>query len=102
MLDVATRDPAGLEHISQVLRTGGRLLTTIVTAEAPRLAEQGINAALLSWQPSAELLGRITRFVDAGQLKVVIDHIYPLEQAALALEQVEHGHVRGKVVLSIV
>ena len=101
MLDVATRDPAGLSHISQVLRAGGRLLTTIVTAEAPRLAEQGINAALLSWQPSAELLGRIKRFVDAGQLKVVIDHIYPLEQAVEALEQVEHGHVRGKVVLRI-
>jgi len=66
VLDVATRDPAGFEHISQVLRAGGRLLTTIVTAEAPRLAEQGINAALLSWQPSAELLGRITRLVDAG------------------------------------
>jgi len=52
--------------------------------------------------PEAELLGRITRLVEAGQLKVVIDHIYPLEQAALALEQLEHGHVRGKVVLSIV
>ena len=65
------------------------------------MAEQGINAALLSWQPSAELLGRVTRLVDAGQLKVVIDHIYPLEQAVEALEQVEHGHVRGKVVLRI-
>ena len=52
--------------------------------------------------PEAELLGRMTRFVKAGQLKVVIDHFYPLEQAALALEQVEHGRVRGKVVLSIV
>ena len=51
--------------------------------------------------PEAELLGRITRLVDAGQLQVVIDHIYPLEQAALALEQVEHRRVRGKVVLSI-
>jgi len=51
--------------------------------------------------PEAELLGRITHLVEAGQLKVVIDHIYPLEQAALALEQVEHGHVRGKVVLRI-
>ena len=102
VLDVATTDPAGLSHISQALRAGGKLLTTIDSAEAPRLAEQGINAALLSWQPSAELLGRIKRFVDAGQLKVVVDHIYPLEQAALALEQVEHGRVRGKVVLSIV
>jgi NADPH:quinone reductase-like Zn-dependent oxidoreductase len=101
VLDVATTDPAGLSHLSQALRAGGRLLTTIDSAEAPRLAEQGINAALLSWQPSAELLGRISRFVEAGQLKVVIDHIYPLEQAVEALEQVEHGRVRGKVVLSI-
>jgi len=60
------------------------------------------RAAAPSRQPSAELLGRITRFVDAGQLKVVIDHISPLEQAAPALEQGEHGRVRGKVVLSIV
>jgi NADPH:quinone reductase-like Zn-dependent oxidoreductase len=48
--------------------------------------------------PEAELLGRITRLVDAGHLKVVIDHIYPLEEAVLALE---HGRVRGKVVLRI-
>ena len=27
----------------------------------------------------------MTRLVDTGQLKVVIDHLYPLEQAALAL-----------------
>jgi len=51
--------------------------------------------------PEAELLGRITRLIDAGQLTVVIDHLSPLEQAALALEQVEHGRVRGKVILSI-
>src|SRR5260221_1234703 len=70
VLDVATRDPAGLSHISHVLPAGGRLLTAIVTTEAPRLAEQGINAALLSWQPSAGLLGGITRVVTDGQLDV--------------------------------
>ena len=42
------------------------------------------------------------RFVDGGQLQVVIDYLSLLEPAALALEQVEHGRVRGKVVLSIV
>jgi len=36
------------------------------------------------------------RFVDGGQLQVVIDYLSPLERAALALEQVEHGRVRGK------
>jgi hypothetical protein len=31
------------------------------------------------------------RFVDGGQLQVVIDYLSPLKRAALALEQVEHG-----------
>jgi hypothetical protein len=35
--------------------------------------------------PEAELLGRMTRLVDTGQLTVVIDHLSPLEQAALTL-----------------
>jgi hypothetical protein len=43
----------------------------------------------------------MTRLVDTGQLQVVIVHLSPLGQAAFALEQVEHGRVRGKVVLSI-
>jgi NADPH:quinone reductase-like Zn-dependent oxidoreductase len=93
--------PELVEHISQVLRAGGRLISTVQSAQASRLAERGINAATLSWQPSAALLERIARLVDAEQLTVVIDRIYPLEEAVEALEQVEHEHVRGKVVLRI-
>ncbi|HEX6554574.1 MAG TPA: hypothetical protein VF026_17540 [Ktedonobacteraceae bacterium] len=33
--------------------------------------------------PEALLPGRMTRLVDAGQLKVVIDQLYPFEQAVL-------------------
>jgi NADPH:quinone reductase-like Zn-dependent oxidoreductase len=91
VLDLATTDPAGLAHISGVLGKGGRLISTIESAQAPTLAGRGINASNLSWWPSAALLDRIGCLVDAGQLKVVIDRIYPLEQAADALEQVEHG-----------
>jgi NADPH:quinone reductase-like Zn-dependent oxidoreductase len=76
-------------------------LSTIESAEAPKLAERGIAAANLSWWPNAELLDRIARLVDAGQLKVIIDRICPLEQAVEVLEQVEHGHVCSKVVLRI-
>jgi NADPH:quinone reductase len=102
VLDVATTTPERLERISQVLvRPGGKLLSTIESAEAPTLAAQGIAASTFSLMPSAELLGRIERFVDDGQLKVAEVRTYPLEQAAEALEQVEHGHVRGKVVLRV-
>jgi NADPH2:quinone reductase len=102
VLDVATTAPERLERISQVLvRPEGKLLSTIESAEAPALAARGVSASTFSLMPSAELLARIAAFVAAGQLKVAEIHTYPLEQAAEALEQVEHGHVRGKVVLRV-
>ena len=101
VLNLAITDPAQLAYISEVLREGVRLISTIGSAEAPRLAERGIAGGNLLWQPSDALLGRIAGLVDAGQLMVVVDRTYPLEQAAEALKQVEHGRVRGKVVLTI-
>jgi NADPH:quinone reductase-like Zn-dependent oxidoreductase len=101
VLDVATTDPARLADVSQVLREGGKLLSTIESAQAPRLARPGLAASTLSLLPSTELLGRIARLVDAGKLKAVVDRTYSLEQAVEALDQVEHGRVRGKVVLRI-
>jgi NADPH:quinone reductase-like Zn-dependent oxidoreductase len=102
VLDLATTTPERLEFISRVLvRPEGRLISTIESAEAPTLAARGITASTFSLMPSTELLGRIAAFVDAGQLKVAEVRTYPLEQAAEALEQVEHGHVRGKVVLRV-
>jgi NADPH:quinone reductase-like Zn-dependent oxidoreductase len=102
VLDLATTVPERLELISRVLvRPEGRLLSTIESAEAPLLAARGVSASTLSWWPSAELLGRIARLVEAGQLKIAEVRTYPLEQATDALEQLEHGHVRGKVVLQV-
>jgi NADPH:quinone reductase len=102
VLDVASTTPERLELISRVLvRPAGKLLSTIESAEASTLAARGVVASTFSLAASAELLGRIAALVDAGQLKVAEVRTYPLEQAAEALEQLEHGHVRGKVVLRV-
>jgi NADPH:quinone reductase-like Zn-dependent oxidoreductase len=53
VLDVATRDPAGFEHIGQALRAGGRLLTAIVTAEAPGWPSR---ASTLPFSPGSRAL----------------------------------------------
>ncbi len=99
--------PGGIDAVLDVasttvlVRPEGKLLSTIESAEAPTLAARGVAASTFSLVPSAELLGRIAAFVDAGQLKVAEVRTYPLEQAAEALEQLDHGHVRGKVVLRV-
>lgn len=50
---------------------------------------------------SSSILPRILPLFARGQLMPVIDHVYPLEQADQAHEQLERGDVVGKVVLEV-
>jgi NADPH:quinone reductase-like Zn-dependent oxidoreductase len=43
----------------------------------------------------------IGELIATGQLKPVIDKIYPLSEAADAVRHVEQGHARGKVLISL-
>jgi NADPH:quinone reductase-like Zn-dependent oxidoreductase len=44
---------------------------------------------------------RLTDLIEAGQLVPSIDSTYPLEDAPLAVRQLEAGHVRGKVAITV-
>ena len=49
----------------------------------------------------AEHFERLTKLIEAGQLDAALDRTYPLEQAADAMRQLEHGAIRGKVALVV-
>ena len=46
-------------------------------------------------------LTEVAKLIDAGQVKPIISHVYPWEQAAQAHHDSETKHVRGKIVLEI-
>jgi NADPH:quinone reductase-like Zn-dependent oxidoreductase len=46
-------------------------------------------------------LEKLSQMFDAGKLRVEIEDVLPLEEAAEAHERVEAGHTRGKIVLRI-
>lgn len=52
--------------------------------------------------PNREDLDVLKELVEAGKLKPVIDRSYPLGETAHALEYIEQGHARGKVVIQSV
>jgi NADPH:quinone reductase-like Zn-dependent oxidoreductase len=47
-------------------------------------------------------LAELTRLFDVGRLRLVIQKVYPFNEAQRALDLVLARHVRGKVVLKIV
>ena len=101
VLDVVTRDWASLAHTAQVLRAGGRLLSTVYAVDPAQSTERGIRAANLVRPQGAEVLDRLSRMVEAGSLWVPVQQTLPLEEAARAQELLQHGHVRGKLVLTV-
>jgi NADPH:quinone reductase-like Zn-dependent oxidoreductase len=55
--------------------------------------------AVLSAKANAEDLRVLAELLDAGSVKPVIDSTYPLARAGAAIQHVETGHPRGKVII---
>ena len=65
------------------------------------LARKQATGALVANQPRQDWLQEIAQLIDAGQVKVLISKVYPLEQVAAAHRESETWHVRGKLVLEV-
>ena len=92
---------AAIGHVAQALRRGGRLLSTVYAVDPAQFAERGITAVNVVRPQGAEMLRRLSRMVDAGELRVPVQETLSLEDAARAQEMLQHGHVRGKLVLTV-
>ncbi|ADV50360.1 NADPH:quinone reductase [Cellulophaga algicola DSM 14237] len=68
-----------------------------------QLIEQKSATYKLTWmQPNAVQLNTIAALVDAGDIKPIIDLIYPLEDAVTAYEYLAEGSAKGKVIISLI
>jgi len=87
-----------------VLRPGG-LIVAIPSGVAPELlaaAEaKGLLASAFLVEPDGPALAAIAGLIDAGDVSVEVEEVYPLDQAAEAHARGEAGRVRGKLVLRV-
>jgi enoyl reductase len=84
-------------HVSQELVGDKTRIGTV--AFQPAADELGIRR--ISTERSATQLAELTKLYAEGKLRVVIQHAYPLAEAAEAHRVMETGHVRGKIVLIV-
>ena len=103
-------DAVGKRTFSQCkssLNRNGIYLNTVATV--PLLLKMlwtskiGDKKAVFALSPATpEDLVFLKDLIEAGKLKTVVDRTYPLEQTAEAHRYSEQGHVRGKVVITVV
>ncbi|GAA3619027.1 NAD(P)-dependent alcohol dehydrogenase [Nonomuraea rosea] len=89
--------PGGV-FIPNSIGSSGRLL-----AGLPRTAQAALlrKGKLITFTVNRERLGALVRLLESGQVRVVIDAAYPLEEAAGAVAHMLGHHARGKVAITV-
>lgn len=84
-----------------VLKRGGTLVSTVGQPDERKAAAAGASGKRYTAQPDGGQLRQIAALIDAGRVKVAIDAVYALDDAAEAERHLEDDHVVGKVVLKV-
>ncbi|WP_281337092.1 NADP-dependent oxidoreductase [Flavobacterium eburneipallidum] len=121
----SNRDSKILEKSLRVLKSGGQLIS-LVGPPTPEFAaklglpwalkmvikllsysarskakKQNISFKFLFMRAEGTQLNEITKLIEAGIIKPVVDKIFPFEQTNEALSYVETGRSKGKVVIKV-
>ena len=75
-----------------------KFLSSHVKGMAKKL---NVNFNFMFMKAEGKQLGEITKLIDAGIIKPVIDKVFPFEQTNEAMAYVETGRSKGKVVIEI-
>ena len=91
-----------LQRSWQVIKPGG-VLVSIVSPPPPADVTQGHDVRFVWFvvEPNRDELVHIGALIDAGQIRPIIDTVFPLAEARQAYEQAAKGHTRGKIVLRV-
>jgi len=96
-------DETGTRSLS-VLRPGG-LYILVPTGSWPGYADAAAQAGVRTTSykviPDGGVLATIGRLLESGAIQVYVDRVFPLADAAAAHAELEKGHTRGKIVLSV-
>lgn len=98
-------DADEIKKMADVIRPGGRIVSTIYTADVDWFAQRMIEAqnivAFESPPASHADLRTLLELVEQQRVRVVIAKEYPLSAAFEALEESKRGGVTGKLVITV-
>jgi alcohol dehydrogenase len=89
------------EKSFKVLKKEGIIVSMLEQPNQKLMKQYGVNAIGQFTQVNSERLSRVAELAEKRVIKVHVDKTFPLEQAGEALEFLQTGHPRGKVVLKM-
>lgn len=91
-----------LKRSYQILKKGGILVSIAADIHEELAHTYGINAISMLVKPDTEKLKEIALLVDAGEIKPVVQQVFPLRSAKEAYELGLRSHNLGKIVLKVI
>ncbi|MCB1173973.1 MAG: NADP-dependent oxidoreductase [Leptospiraceae bacterium] len=79
-----------------------RILLGLLNRQTTKLAKKHkVNYSYLFMKPSAEQLHQLKNLIEGGQLKPVVDRVFPFPQIADAFAYQQTGRARGKIIIKL-
>lgn len=89
------------ERSWNLIKTGGRLITTLDAPDQGKAAAHNVFASRFTAESDGADLAEIAALIKDGKVRPHIAKTFDLEHAADAQEQLKQGGIAGKIVLSI-
>lgn len=96
LVTIASTNTASDERTREASLPGERSLEAAETVGAP---DQRTRDAFMLVRSDASQLGQLAKMIDAGELRVFVEAVYPLAEAREAYARAQQGHRRGKIAL---
>ena len=93
--------PTGTFIPNSVGNTGGLLAGLPRMARAALIGRGTTNVQFVTCVVNRQNLDALATLLESGDLKVVIDKVYPLSEAASAVAHMLGHHARGKIVIAV-
>ncbi|WP_413760752.1 NADP-dependent oxidoreductase [Streptomyces sp. MMBL 11-3] len=92
----------GSRRFLRTLKRGGAQFPVLPGEfDAEETARLGVTVSSAQVRSNGTQLAELGRLLEAETVRVAIDSTFPLTQARQAHERASHGHIRGKIVLTV-
>jgi NADPH:quinone reductase-like Zn-dependent oxidoreductase len=101
LVDVVNRDSEALSNVAELVKRGGRVATTMGSADVESLAGRGVAATNVFAQADPASFTRLIEVAGAGNLAITVSRRFSLVDLQEGLELLGTGQARGKYVVTL-